>query len=217
MLVAGLSWQRWEARPWIWVWCRRVLAEDLDAPLEFGEFEPLVCALQETPLERLQPFLADKLRSGTSLKTLVAGAALANARTFGGEDYIGFHTFMALAPRSNMSAIMPAGSEALPVFKVLYRNTSRIHDFGGRDAEVLHALPPGTSGKSSGSGNVAVHNSQSREPNRLRTCSHRTFSQLHKADWTRCFRRSRTTRRSTERSCPTGRGKCSKSWELSTR
>ncbi len=77
----------------------RVLAEDLDAPLEFGEFEPLVCALQETPLERLQPFLADRLRSGTSLKTLVAGAALANARTFGGEDYIGFHTFMALRQR----------------------------------------------------------------------------------------------------------------------
>ncbi len=43
-----------------------------------------------------------------------------------------------------MSAIMPAGSEALPVLKVLYRNTSRIHEFGGRGAEVLHALPAGT-------------------------------------------------------------------------
>ncbi len=123
----------------------KVMAEEIDAPLEFGAMEPLVCLLQETPIDRLQPLLAAKLRDGTPLKTLVAGAALANARTFGGEDYIGFHTFMALAPALNMSTLMPAGSEALPVFKVLYRNTSRIHDFGGRKAEVLHALPPAPS------------------------------------------------------------------------
>ncbi|MFO0922727.1 MAG: hypothetical protein U0905_09600 [Pirellulales bacterium] len=36
-------------------------------------------------------------KTGTILKTLVAAGALANARTFGGQDYIGFHTFMALA------------------------------------------------------------------------------------------------------------------------
>jgi len=74
------------------------------------------------------------------LKTLVAAAALANARTFGGEDYIGFHTFMALGPALKMSALMPKGSEALPVFKVLYRNSNRIQEFGGRESEVLHGL-----------------------------------------------------------------------------
>jgi hypothetical protein len=116
-------------------------AEDLGGSLTFGDLEPLVCALQETPLSRLQSTLVEKLRDGLPLKTLVSAAALANARTFGGEDYIGFHTFMALAPALKMSALMPHGSEALPILKVLYRNSSRIQDFGGRSAEVLHEVP----------------------------------------------------------------------------
>lgn len=118
----------------------RAFAEDVESPLQFGDLEPLVCALQETPISQLQSTLAGKLSDGLSLKTLVAGAALANARTFGGEDYIGFHTFMALGPALKMSGLMPKGWEALPVFKVLYRNSNRIQDFGGRDSEVLHSL-----------------------------------------------------------------------------
>ena len=39
-----------------------------------------------------------------------------------------------------MSALMPKGSEALPSFKVLYRNSNRIQEFGGRESETLHAL-----------------------------------------------------------------------------
>lgn len=115
-------------------------ADELDGALHFGDLEQLVCELQETPLERLQSTLAQKLNTGLSLRKLVAAGALSNARTFGGEDYIGFHTFMALGPALKMSALMPAGSEALPVFKVLYRNSSRIQEFGGRDSETLHAL-----------------------------------------------------------------------------
>ena len=115
-------------------------ADELDGALRFGDLEQLVCELQETSLERLQSTLAQKLQNGLPLKKLVAAGALANARTFGGEDYIGFHTFMALGPALKMSALMPAGSEALPIFKVLYRNSSRIQEFGGRDSETLHAL-----------------------------------------------------------------------------
>lgn len=115
-------------------------ADDLGGSLNFGELEPLVCTLQETPLDRLQATLVEKLRTGLPLKSLVAAGALANARTFGGEDYIGFHTFMALAPSLKMSALMPAGAEALPILKVLYRNSNRIQEFGGRSAEVLHEV-----------------------------------------------------------------------------
>lgn len=115
-------------------------AADVEGSLTFGDLEPLVCALQETPMDRLQSTLVEKLRGGLPLKTLVAAGALANARTFGGEDYIGFHTFMALAPALKMSALMPTGAEALPVLKVLYRNSNRIQEFGGRDAEVLHGV-----------------------------------------------------------------------------
>src|SRR4030095_5850507 len=66
-------------------------AETTDA-LNFGPLESLVCFMQETPANKLLPALTDKLNSGTELKQLVAAAALANARTFGGEDYVGYHT-----------------------------------------------------------------------------------------------------------------------------
>ncbi len=118
----------------------KAFAEDLDSPLQFGDLEPLVSMLQEIPVDKLQSTLTDKLKGGMTLKSLVAAGALANARTFGGEDYIGFHTFMALAPALKMSALMPAGAEALPVFKVLYRNSNRIQEFGGRESETLHGL-----------------------------------------------------------------------------
>ena len=54
--------------------------------------------MQETPVDRLLPALVGRLGAGAELRQLAAAAALANARTFGGEDYVGFHTMMALAP-----------------------------------------------------------------------------------------------------------------------
>jgi hypothetical protein len=117
----------------------RARAGDKDETLTFGKLEPLVCLMQETAAAKLLPALVEKMHAGTDLQTLVAAAALANARTFGGEDYIGFHTMMALAPAWHMSGELPKDQQALPVFKVLYRNTNRIQEFGGRKNEVLHA------------------------------------------------------------------------------
>lgn len=111
--------------------------------LNFGKLEPLVSLMQETPINRLLPTLVEKQQAGTDLKTLTAAAALANARTFGGHDYIGFHTLMALVPAYEMSQRMPADRQALPVLKVLYRNTNRIQEFGGVKQEVLHPVEPG--------------------------------------------------------------------------
>ncbi len=108
--------------------------------LRFGEAEPLVDLLQETPTDALIAVLVEKLGSGTTLRSLVEAAALANARTFGGEDYVGFHTLMALAPALHMAAEMPEKLRALPVLKVLYRNTKRIQEHGGRKSEVLHPV-----------------------------------------------------------------------------
>ena len=123
--------------------CSTALANASNAdqkPLEFGDRESLVRLMQETPIDRLQPKLAELMNQGTSLRDLVAAGALANARTFGGEDYVGFHTLMALSPALKMAASLPDKQAALPVFKVLYRNTQRIQEFGGRGSEVLHAL-----------------------------------------------------------------------------
>src|SRR5437867_729672 len=116
-----------------------------DAPdaLDFGSLEPLVRFMQETPADKLLPALATKLNSGADLRRLVAAGALANARTFGGEDYVGFHTMMALAPSLHMARELPEALQPLPVFKVLYRNTNRIQEKGGRKEEVLHAIKPG--------------------------------------------------------------------------
>ncbi|HEU0040528.1 MAG TPA: hypothetical protein VFR76_14780, partial [Verrucomicrobiae bacterium] len=110
--------------------------------LDFGPLESLVRLMQETPANKLLPALADKLRSGTELSRLVAAAALANARTFGGEDYVGFHTMMALAPSLHMARELPDALQPLPVFKILYRNTNRIQERGGRKEEVLHPVKP---------------------------------------------------------------------------
>lgn len=115
-------------------------AEEAVQPLTFGHLEPLVRLLQDTEPERLLPLLVSRLKSGTKLSELVAAGALANTRTFGGEDYIGFHTMMALVPAYEMSRELSGPRQALPVLKVLYRNGTRIQEFGGHEREVLHQL-----------------------------------------------------------------------------
>lgn len=117
-----------------------VLAAEEKARLNFGDSESLVGLMQDTPAAKLQTLLVEKMKSGTSLLELVKAGALANARTFGGEDYVGFHTMMALAPAYCMSKEMPAARAALPVLKVLYRNTARMQEFGGSSSEVLHPV-----------------------------------------------------------------------------
>lgn len=114
------------------------------ADITFGSLEPLVCLMQETPVEKILPELVARLNNGASLKDLTAAAALANARAFGGEDYIGFHTLMALGPAFGMSNELPSERRALPVLKVLYRNTNRLQEKGGRKNEVIKPVQPAT-------------------------------------------------------------------------
>src|SRR5262249_28547086 len=81
-----------------------------DAPpdtLSFGKLEPPVALMQETPADKLLPVLSQRLADGAALDEFLTAAALANARTFGGEDYVGFHTMMALAPSYHMSRELP--------------------------------------------------------------------------------------------------------------
>lgn len=118
-------------------------AADGPEALSFGALEPLVALMQETPSARLLPLLTERLRGGTPLRDLVSAAALANSRTFGGQDYIGFHTLMALPPALSMASELPEARRALPVLKVLFRNTTRIQERGGRREEVLHPVAAG--------------------------------------------------------------------------
>lgn len=138
--------------------------------LDFGSLEPLVCFMQETPADKLLTALAAKLKSGADLRRLVAAGALANARTFGGEDYVGFHTMMALAPSLHMARELPEPVQPLPVFKVLYRNTNRIQEKGGRKEEVLHAVKPAPLGEGrlgAESVRAAVHRKSAEEAERI--------------------------------------------------
>jgi hypothetical protein len=128
-------------------------ADEEPARLTFGAIEPLVTMMQETPPARLVPQVVERLRGGTSIREIAAAMSLANARTFGGEDYIGFHTMMAIAPAVHMSGELPASTRALPILKVLYRNAARIEQRGGRTNETLRPvqaaeLPSGQSGPS---------------------------------------------------------------------
>lgn len=117
-------------------------AGESEVRLTFGDIEPLVALMQETPIDRLIETLHDRRRQGTDLKTLFTAAALANARTFGGEDYIGFHTMMALAPAYRMAQELSGRHDDLLAFKVMYRNTARINEYGGPKAEKLHRVTP---------------------------------------------------------------------------
>ena len=118
-----------------------VYAKESDR-LDFGKLEPLVSLMQETPADALMPKLKSELDAGAELPTLAAAAALANARTFGGQDYTGYHCFMAIVPALAMSTRLSGNGAALPLFKVLHRNARRIQVEGGRRDEVLRRVEP---------------------------------------------------------------------------
>lgn len=113
------------------------LGDDSEAGLSFGHLEPLVDLLQSSALDKVLPAVVTQLQSGTPLRDIVAAAALANGRAFGGEDYIGFHTLMALRPALAMAEDLPTELAALPVLKVLYRNSARINETGGQHHDTL--------------------------------------------------------------------------------
>jgi hypothetical protein len=113
------------------------LHADETARLDFGALETLVSMMQDTPADALIPKLKSEVAGGTDLRTLAAAAALANARTFGGQDYTGYHCFMAIVPALAMAARMKGDEALLPVFKVLHRNARQIQSGGGRSGEVL--------------------------------------------------------------------------------
>ena len=113
-------------------------ADDGKDSLAFGEYDSLIDLMQCTAPDKLQPILIEKLNQGAvDLKMLTAAGALANAETFGGEDYVGFHTAMAMLPAWRMSDSLPSERKPLPVLKVLYRNTQQIQDLGGPSKKTL--------------------------------------------------------------------------------
>jgi hypothetical protein len=126
-------------------------ADEATARLNFGKLEPLVRLMQETPADKLQPLLVERLKAGTELRELVSAGALANARVLGGHDYEGYHTFMSLSPAWEMARELPEDRRPLPILKVLYRNASVIQRSGGGRYEMLlevepAALPQGRAG-----------------------------------------------------------------------
>ncbi|MEX1233152.1 MAG: hypothetical protein WEB58_23075 [Planctomycetaceae bacterium] len=118
----------------------KTFAADAQPRLTFAGLEPLVSLLQETPLDKLMAVLIDQVNSGVDLKTLVTAGGLANARAFGGEDYIGHHTFNALIPALEMSRRLPSPQQPLPVFKVLYRNSTELQALDRHHADTLHPI-----------------------------------------------------------------------------
>lgn len=106
-----------------------------------GKYTGLIELMRQTPAEKLQPLLAEKVARGEAdLQQLVAAGALANAVTFGGCDYVGFHTAMALLPSLAMSRQLPDERRPLPVLKVLYRNAQQMQTIGGASKAALYDL-----------------------------------------------------------------------------
>jgi hypothetical protein len=113
-----------------------------DEPARKGaheELERLVALLQDTPVPKLVPALVEQIGKGVTLHQLVAAGALCNARIFAGHNYDGYHTFMALAPSFHMAQQLPEKERALPVIKVLHRNSRTM---GSGPGEHPNRLPP---------------------------------------------------------------------------
>jgi len=109
--------------------------------LPLGSYESLVELIRSTPPDKLQPILIAKLKAGeVDNKKLISAAALANAEAFGGTDYVGYHTAMAMLPALNISTQLPTERQALPVLKVIYRNSAQCQSHGGASKATLMAL-----------------------------------------------------------------------------
>ena len=124
----------------------RALADEA-APKTPAGMERLVALLQETPVPKLMPTLVEQLEKGVTLRQLVAAGALANAHAFGGHNYDGYHTFMALAPSFAMAQELPEKQRALPVFKVLHRNCA---DHGQRSRQASRPACRSQAGRNRG-------------------------------------------------------------------
>jgi hypothetical protein len=98
--------------------------------------------IQQTPTKSLLPALHTELQKGVSLKELIAAGALANARAFGGQDYNGYHSFMALCPSYAMALALPEKERPLPILKVLYRISTHIHGARCTNADHLDEVKP---------------------------------------------------------------------------
>ncbi len=110
-------------------------ANDLFGPkvASYGPLAAWVAAMQEMKPDKLQFKIVNELqKKKVTLKELVTAAALANAETFGGQDYVGYHAEMALIPAFQMANDLPEDRKALPVLKVIYRNSSRIQQLGSQ-------------------------------------------------------------------------------------
>ncbi len=118
-----------------------VLAAESTPELSFGKYDALIDLMQSTPPDKLQAVLVEKLRRGdVDLKQLTAAGALANAEAFGGEDYTGFHTAMAMLPALNMVGLLPSERQPLPILKVIYRNSAQIQALGGPSKKTLRQM-----------------------------------------------------------------------------
>ena len=61
---------------------------------------------------------------------------------YGGQDYNGFHSFMALCPSYAMAMALPENERPLPVLKVLYRTSTHIHGAHCTNADHLDPVEP---------------------------------------------------------------------------
>lgn len=118
-------------------------AEEEDSKtLSFGKLDKLVALMEETPPDQLQRIAVKKLKAGKAdLHSLMRAAALANARSFGGADYVGMHTLMAMKPAFLMARQMPSERAPLAVLKILHRNTGQIQSSDCK-GETMHPVKP---------------------------------------------------------------------------
>ena len=131
---AGACWSpAWARRsPRTWAWPRPPWPATGAERLTFGPMEPLVALMQETPADRLLPAVVERMKAGDRPPP-TGGGRCPGQRPHASAARITMATTRSWPwlPSYQMSRELPEAQRALPVLKVLYRNTSHIQQMGG--------------------------------------------------------------------------------------
>jgi hypothetical protein len=129
-----------------------------EGAIDIGRHQALTDLLTEINLAELQPRLVKMWRAGeVTPESLIAAGSLANARAFGGQDYVGYHVLMALVPAYEISRELPAREQPLPILKVLYRNTAQLRKTGLYRGQRLQPVVAAQEDASSAALRKAIH------------------------------------------------------------
>lgn len=137
---SGLGTTAWSGGGPVGAWLEQ------DQGIDFGRHRDRVEFLLSASPSGMLDHVVEGLRKGETREDWAAASALANAVTFGGEDYDGYHVAMALIPSLRMSSRLGGTDAKLALLKVMHRNARRMQKVGAPGKRALRGVPKAAAG-----------------------------------------------------------------------